>query len=105
MAKAPHLALATALADLNACAAKLDPEIGGDAALSSATFLRAALDATRPQAQLLSENQATVPPRNACVAVVQSTIVVGRAACQGRGAQSAALDLCALLLDHCALLS
>jgi len=90
---------------LNACAAKLDPEIGGDAALSSATFLRAALDATRPQAQLLSENQATVPPRNACVAVVQSTIVVGRAACQGRGAQSAALDLCALLLDHCALLS
>ena len=103
--RAPHLALATALADLNACAAKLDPEIGGDAALSSATFLRAALDATRPQAQLLSENQATVPPRNACVAVVQSTIVVGRAACQGRGAQSAALDLCALLLDHCALLS
>ncbi|CAH0378767.1 unnamed protein product [Pelagomonas calceolata] len=103
--RAPHLALATALADLNACAAKLDPEAGGDAALSSATFLRAALDATRPQAQLLSENQSTVPPRNACVAVVQSTIVVGRAACQGRGAQSAALDLCALLLDHCALLS
>ena len=103
--RAPHLALATALADLNACAAKLDPELGGDTALSSATFLRAALDATRPASQLLSENQATVPPRKVCVTIVQSTIVVGRAACQGRGAQSAALDLCALLLDHCALLS
>ena len=49
----PHTAAQQKLFDAaqevheNCAAAKLDPEAGGDAALSSATFLRAALDATR----------------------------------------------------------
>ena len=66
------------------------PEIGGGGAL--VRLFESGLDATRPQARLLSGIRHRAAA-NACVAVVQSTIVVGRAACQGP--TQSALDLCA----------